>query len=548
MYTYNIVYEYDGRRYKTDKKINPHFHIEDSFDGRIFRAEIITEYKIKISKFQIVLPFEFCREHKIFVNGYQSWTESREYGINEKMSEFKVLKEMIVKSPFNKNSGMGRAGDVFFYDYPRKKGVFYGYSYGYARNDREIDLFASLSERNGFTIVKFNVKKAIVTIEKDFEGVTFSGKMPIAEFVHIRDEYDNAFDCWFSLMNIKCIQKIGKSGYTTWYNHYRNINEDIVSKELEALSALPQKLDIFQIDDGYQSAVGDWLNADENKFPKGMKTIADDIHSKGMLAGLWLAPFAAAKNSFIYNEHKDWLVYDSKGCLYNAGANWGGFYAVDFNNPDAAEYIKKVFDTVLNIWGYDMVKLDFLYAACMVPAHNKSRGQLMCEAMDFIRECVGDKLILGCGVPLMPCFGKVDFCRIGADVALEWKYDRFAIREDVSTPNTICCSVFRRHLNNRAFMNDPDVFILRDENNDMSFEQRKLITRINSMFGNLLFVSDDVSCYNSEQIQAFIDAINKKEIKITKAELDGNDIISVDFYLNAEAKKLSFNYKSGEII
>ncbi len=30
------------------------------------------------------------------------------------------------------------------------------------------------------------------------------------------------------------------------------------------------------------------------------------------------------------------------------------------------------------------------------------------------------KIILGCGVPLMPAFGKVDFCRIGADVDLEW--------------------------------------------------------------------------------------------------------------------------------
>ncbi|EKC48560.1 hypothetical protein OBE_15116, partial [human gut metagenome] len=39
----------------------------------------------------------------------------------------------------------------------------------------------------------------------------------------------------------------------------------------------------------------------------------------------------------------------------------------------------------------------------------------MCEAMDFLRECVGEKMILGCGVPLMPAFGKVDYCRIGAD-------------------------------------------------------------------------------------------------------------------------------------
>ncbi len=36
----------------------------------------------------------------------------------------------------------------------------------------------------------------------------------------------------------------------------------------------------------------------------------------------------------------------------------------------------------------------------------------------IVRECCGDKLILGCGVPLMPAFGKVDYCRIGSDISL----------------------------------------------------------------------------------------------------------------------------------
>ncbi len=85
------------------------------------------------------------------------------------------MKEMIVKSSFNATSGMGRAGDAFFCDYPRKKGVFYGWSYGYVREKDKVDLFASLSERNGYTIVRFDVKKSRVIAEKDFDGVVFSG-------------------------------------------------------------------------------------------------------------------------------------------------------------------------------------------------------------------------------------------------------------------------------------------------------------------------------------------------------------------------------------
>lgn len=67
-------------------------------------------------------------------------------------------------------------------------------------------------------------------------------------------------------------------------------------------------IDIFQIDDGYQSATGDWLTIDNKKFPNGMKSVADKIHSTGMLAGLWLAPFGAEFTSKTATQHHDWLI------------------------------------------------------------------------------------------------------------------------------------------------------------------------------------------------------------------------------------------------
>jgi hypothetical protein len=46
----------------------------------------------------------------------------------------------------------------------------------------------------------------------------------------------------------------------------------------------------------------------------------------------------------------------------------------------------------------------------------------MWEAMDLIRDMVGpEKLVLGCGVPLAAAFRKVDYCRIGSDVAPWWE-------------------------------------------------------------------------------------------------------------------------------
>lgn len=548
MFSYSITYECNGEVFSSDKRETPHFRIKDSFLQGRFTADMITKNDIRIKEFKVIFPYYYKKDSVVFINGYQSWTDSREYFTSEKMSGFSKWKKWVLTKPINAHTGLCRSGDAFFCKYPKGRGEFFGYSYGYVRNDENIDLFASLSESSGYTIVRFDVKKSSVTAEKDFDGVLFSGDSRLIDFVHLNGGYDEVFDKWFEMMNIRCRRTEKKCGYTTWYNYYGNVDENIVKRDLKALSALPEKVDIFQIDDGYQRCIGEWFHHDEKKFPSGMKKLADEIHNNDMLAGLWLAPFAATKNSFIYKEHKDWLVHYDNGTLYPAGANWGGFYAIDFYNQDAAKYIRKVFDTILNDWGYDMVKLDFLYAACIVPMHNKSRGQIMCEAMDFIRDCVGDKLILGCGVPLMPSFGKVDFCRVGADVALEWKYNPYGIREDVSTPNTINCSVFRRGLNGRAFMNDPDVFLLRDNNIKMSFEQRKLIAEINSVFGSLLFVSDNVSQYSREQLEVFLDTIHKRDVKILKAGICKNDIIRVEYLLNGFEKTLQFNYKNGTVI
>ncbi len=548
MFSYSITYECNGEIFSSNKKETPHFRIKDSFLQGRFTADMITKNDIRIKEFKVIFPYYYKKDSVVFINGYQSWTDSREYFTSEKMSGFSKWKKWMLTKPVNAHTGLCRSGDAFFCKYPKGRGEFFGYSYGYVRNDENIDLFASLSESSGYTIVRFDVKKSLVTAEKDFDGVLFSGDSRLIDFVHLNGGYDEVFDKWFEMMNIQCRQTEKKCGYTTWYNYYGNVDENIVKRDLKALSALPEKVDIFQIDDGYQRCIGEWLHNDEKKFPSGMKKLADEIHNNDMLAGLWLAPFAATKNSFIYKEHKDWLVHYDNGKLYPAGANWGGFYAIDFYNKDAAKYIRKVFDTILNDWGYDMVKLDFLYAACIVPMHNKSRGQIMCEAMDFIRDCVGDKLILGCGVPLMPSFGKVDFCRVGADVALEWKHNPYGIREDVSTPNTINCSIFRRGLNGRAFMNDPDVFLLRDNNIKMSFEQRKLVAEINSVFGSLLFVSDNVSQYSREQLEVFLDTIHKRDVKIIKAGICKNDIIRVEYLLNGSKKTLKFNYKNGTVI
>lgn len=542
---YYFEYIADGEKKKSNQLENDDFKIvcEES-ESRIV-VTVFPKKEIEFSCFRLVMNRLVRADERIFTNGYQSWTVSREYAPNDSMNEFKPKVLGVPKAKFNP-LGIWGAGDLLWHKYPEKKGIFYGYSYAYIRKNNDITLFGSLSERAGYTLLTFDTNQDTLTIEKDLEGVRFNTEKCVLELAVIKSEYNTAFDKYFGLMGIQKPKYNRMCGYTTWYNYYTNVTEDIVNRDLKSILEINKKLDknldIFQIDDGYERTVGDWLITDDKKFPNGMKVIADKIHKNNMLAGLWLAPFAATPKSFIFKEHKDWLVTDSKGRYHYCSHNWGGFYALDIYNSEVRAYIKKVFDTVLNDWGYDMVKLDFLYACCQFPIHNKSRGEIMCEAMDFIRECCGDKIILGCGVPLAPAFGKVDFCRIGADVALDWNNKSFS-REDVSTKFTLNNTIYRRHLDGRAWRNDPDVFLLRDYNTQMSLEQRKIIAKVNSLCANLLFVSDDVSTYTNEQTEIFKETVNSSKAIIASAEIK-NDIATI----KTEKGCFRFNIKNGVIL
>ena len=361
--------------------------------------------------------------------------------------------------------------------------------------------------------------------------------------------YDEVFDRYFAKMNVKPLTDKKIKGYTSWYNYYQNINEKIILRDLDAISEKTDKVNTFQIDDGYQTAVGDWLSINKTKFPNGMKPIVEKIHAKGWQAGLWLAPFGAQKGSKLASEHSDWLVKGKNDKPIMVGANWGGFYAIDIDNADARAYIKNVFDTVLNDWGFDLVKLDFLYATAVVPLHNKTRGQLAYESIDFLRECVGDKQILGCGVQQMPCFGKVEYMRIGADMALGWKHKFFrnlTHREDVSTPNAIHNSVYRRCLNNRAFLCDPDVFLLRRSNIKFTFEQQKVLAKFIKLFGSVLFMSDNVDEYDDEQMAVFNDTLADDDMQIVAIN-ETNNKLFIDYTQNGEPHTLGFCVTDGSI-
>ncbi|HPB16335.1 MAG TPA: alpha-galactosidase [Clostridia bacterium] len=466
----------------------------------------------------IKIKYAFTSESRIFCNGYQSWSVSREYTIDEKTPDLTFLGKII-----NKRYALDRYNGQDRIKSRNKKGTFLSYTYTYIKeteDNGQIKLFGSLSERSGFTVYDIDSINNEIIIQKDCEGLESINKYMFSLY---EDEgmYEEVFDRYFeacrqkkteSLLRTSFLKDKNKkySGFTTWYNFYQDISQRKIYKNLYYYGEKNPAADIFQIDDGYQRFVGDWLDVDTEKFPVGMKKIASKIKSKNIIPGIWLAPFSAEKKSVLYKEHPDWIVKDNKNRPYKAGSNWSGFYALDIDNRNVKNYLKNVFDTVINDWGFTFLKLDFLYSACILPRNNKTRGQLMCEAMDFLNEISQGAILLGCGVPLGPAFWNVDFCRIGADISLEWDnkpYMRLAVRERVSTRNSVVNTVFRKHLDKRVFLNDPDVFMLRTDNCSMDYIEKSILGNINSAYGSLLFTSDEVEEYDENQDMQFMEII-----------------------------------------
>jgi alpha-galactosidase len=100
----------------------------------------------------------------------------------------------------------------------------------------------------------------------------------------------------------------------------------------------------------------------------------------------------------------------------------------------------------------------------------------------------------------------VEYCRIGCDVSLQWEepwYIRTIHRERESAARSIGNALGRRHLDGRAFLNDPDVFILREEGVGLNAAQREMLFFINTLLGSLVFTSDQVDQYSGRADELF---------------------------------------------
>ena len=476
----------------------------------------------------------YCSDwERIFMNGFQSWSFSPELRRSDRIRSLRHLPKAGVR-----HYGLDRYGDDYFVPYPDKPGFSHGESWCYFREGERFRLLASLSERAGYTLFAYDANAGQLTIRRDCEGLRCGGAYPVFELFYAEGTEDEVFDGWFDAMSVRPRSQEKIAGYSSWYNRYQAISEQSILDDLRGCAQVLQPGDLFQIDDGWEPFVGDWLETDAKKFPRGLKPLADEIHARSLKAGLWLAPFVAQKGSALLREHPDWF-YLHEGEPWYCGINWGGYYALDIDKPEVIDYLREVFRRVFDEWGFDLVKLDFLFAAAPFGNERETRAGRMCRAMELLRELCGDKLILGCGVPLMPAFGLVDYCRIGCDVGLDWNGSwlmQQTHRERVSTKQSINNTVFRRQLNGRAWYNDPDVFFLREDNLKLTQEEKRVLATVNSLFGGVLFCSDDMSAYGGEVRAFYAELLKNRAAADIRVEADRG--FSVSYTVDGERRRI----------
>ena len=238
-------------------------------------------------------------DERIFINGFQSWTYSPECGVKDRTPAF--------ASPLARFRPLGleRYGDYYFTDYPETPGVTHGESYAYWRRGERFRLLGSLDESSGYTMIRYNADAGKLTLSRDCCGVRCNGTFHVFDLFYAEGTEETVYNGWFAAMGLpkKPVERI--AGYSSWYNRYQNIDEKCILSDLSGCAGVLSEGDVFQIDDGWEPAVGDWLTADAKKFPKGLRGTADRIHEKGFRAGLWLAPFVCQKKSEIFRRHKD---------------------------------------------------------------------------------------------------------------------------------------------------------------------------------------------------------------------------------------------------
>jgi hypothetical protein len=295
------------------------------------------------------------------------------------------------------------------------------------------------------------------------------------------------------------------TGLCTWYmeKNQFSCNEAELPKLLDvaARELKPFGFDFIQLDDGWQAGEShfsgprkQFLKANKDAFPSGMKVAAEVIKAAGFTPGIWFMPFAGDSQDPYFASHQDWFVKKADdGKPYDT--YWGGT-CLDMTYPPARDYLRSIVDQLANQWCYTFFKMDGLYTGCGTDITNgnpyfdnlgdgilanpdKTHIEAFRDGLRLVRQTAGPNVfLLGCTIAqnmrsFGGSFGLVDAMRIGPD-----------------TGGAIGAGPGSRvwFLNGRVWWNDPDCVLVRPDKGSLAWARRNA-TWV-AIAGQLLYVSD----------------------------------------------------------
>jgi len=258
---------------------------------------------------------------------------------------------------------------------------------------------------------------------------------------------------------------------------------------------------MVQLDDGWQVAHGAWTPND--KFPTDLRSLTDELHGLGARAGLWLAPFMVTPGGAgIGTEHQDWLLHHPSGHPLH---DRHGLWAADGSNPEVVAWMRELGARVRN-WGFDMVKLDFLYLGAQEAGRHDPRvtgTEALRRGLQAFVEGLGDEIyVLGCGMPMLPAVGICHGNRVGPDLATPVTHRAFGqpLSEDWSGWHGVAVqarNVAARFALRHWYECDPDVVLSWGSDgatpDGYTLREARTLAAMAALCGGPYFLADDLA-------------------------------------------------------
>ena len=310
-------------------------------------------------------------------------------------------------------------------------------------------------------------------------------------YVSFATDYAQAFSDYASLLAERMEARRFPEELTGWSSrhcYYEGVTESDVIANVDWLSFNRERahLSAAMVEDGWEADIGDWLQASD-RFPRGMKALADDIRGAGLIPGISLSPFVASETSSVYRRNPDWFVKDADGAgriVHHVRGK--DVHALDLTNPYVLGHIADFIGKISHDWGYDCVTIDLVHLGAARGArrdNTKTRAQVVRRGLEIVRQHLKkDAYLIGCHVPFGSGLGIVDAMRVSADVSPNWSGDVGVLASS--------WALTRWWMHGLLWHNHPGCIILRDFETNLT--SAEVATRANTVMlsGGLTFVSD----------------------------------------------------------